>query len=56
MEYLKRFSVDINGRIVAAFSTLSEALEWEISHNMGPGLLTIWDHEDSEPIYSTIRI
>lgn len=56
MELLKRFSLDLNGRIIAAFDTLGEALAFEESHNMGPGLVTLWDHEDKEPIYTNIRI
>ena len=56
MEYLKRFSVDFNGRVIGAFLTLGEALAFEESHNLGPGLVTIWDHEDNEPIYTAIKM
>ena len=56
VNYLKRFSLELNGLILATFPTLGEALEWMESHNLGAGLLTLYDHEDKEIIINQISI
>lgn len=56
VNYLKRFSLELNGRILAAFPTLGEALAWMDAHQLSGGLLTLYDHEDKEIIVSQIII
>lgn len=56
VNYLKRFSLELNGLILATFPTLGEALEWMEAHNLGAGLLTLYDHEDNEIIINQISI
>ena len=56
MDYLKRFTLDINGRIIAAFSTLSEALDFMEGHALSSGIATIWDLQDQEAIVSQLII
>ena len=55
-DYTKRFSVEINGRIVAAFSTFGEALEGVEFYEQMPGILTIWDHEDNELMFTQMNL
>lgn len=54
MEFLKRFSLSLNGCLIGAFATLGEALTGLEKCSNVSGIATIWDHEDNEEIVSQI--
>lgn len=55
MIYLKRYSVDIGGRLLAAFDTEQEAREW-LDARWWYSIATIYDHEKQETILTEVRL
>ena len=55
-DLIKRFSVELNGAIVATCSTLEEAEKAIEFYSGFFGIYTIWDHEKNQPIFSDISI
>lgn len=53
--FLKRFSVDLDGRIVAAFDTEQEARDW-IACRWWLAWASIYDHEKKEIVLTEVRI
>ena len=54
-DFIKRFSVDLDGRIVAAFDTVQECELWIDSH-WWIAWASIYDHENREPVETWGRI
>ena len=53
--YLKRFSVDIGGHIIATFETEAESLAFIDSRWWCP-ISSIYDHEKNEVIYTEVNL
>ena len=54
-QYQKRFSVDLDGRIVAAFDSVEECRAWIDSH-WWQAWASIWDQNTQEEIETWGRI
>lgn len=54
-DYFKRYSVDLDGHIVAVFDTIEEAQAW-LNNSWWVAMATIWDHVSSESVYTEVRL
>ena len=54
--YLKRFSVSINGLLYAAFENEQDARQFIAQRWGSPEIATIYDHEKQDCIYTEVRI
>ena len=54
--YLKHFSVSINGLLYATFENEQEARDFIAHRWSGPEIATIYDHEKQDCIYTEVRI
>ena len=54
--YLKRFSVSINGLLYATFENEQDARQFIARRWGSPEIATIYDHEKQDCIYTEVRI
>ena len=56
MDYYRRYTVFIDGFIMGAFQTLQEAQEYIKRRWYEPEVVSIWDNESREYLYTEVRV
>lgn len=56
VNYLKRFSIEEGGRILAAFETWQEVSSFLMAYYGSLRTFSIWDHETRQELFTTIKL